>query len=64
MIVLISGTNRPDCNTLKVAKIVHSLLEKAGAETELLNLQELPAGLFDANLVFDGFFALRSTATE
>ena len=47
MIVLISGTNRPGCNTLKVARIVEGLLQRAGGEVKLLNLQELPADLLD-----------------
>jgi NAD(P)H-dependent FMN reductase len=47
MIVLISGTNRPGCNTLKVARIVEGFLRQAGAKVKFLNLQELPAGLLD-----------------
>ena len=47
MITLISGTNRPDCNTLKVARIVESLLRDLGEEVRFLNLQKLPPAIFD-----------------
>lgn len=47
MIVVLSGTNRPGCNTLKVAEQVRDMLAAVGNETELLNLQDLPPDLFD-----------------
>jgi NAD(P)H-dependent FMN reductase len=49
VIVVISGTNRPQSNTRKVTAIVLGLLEKAGAETRLLDLHELPREIFDAS---------------
>ena len=47
MITIISGTNRPDCKTLKVAQIVEGILKQNGEECTLLNLQELPPDLFE-----------------
>ncbi|MEO8377038.1 MAG: NAD(P)H-dependent oxidoreductase [Candidatus Sumerlaeota bacterium] len=47
MIEVISGTNRPDANALKIAKNVVALYEKHGAEVSLFNLQELPHEIFD-----------------
>jgi multimeric flavodoxin WrbA len=42
MIVVLAGTNRPGCNTLKVAEQVHDILEAGAQEVRLLNLQDLP----------------------
>jgi len=47
VIVVISGTNRPGSNTRKVAGLVESLLERAGVEPYLVDLQAMPLGLFD-----------------
>jgi len=46
MICIISGTNRPDSQTFKVAKLFESLFQKAGAKTDFLDLKNLPAALF------------------
>lgn len=46
MIAVISGTNRPGAQTLRVAKIIEKRLRAQGAETELLSLQDLPAEIF------------------
>lgn len=46
MIVIISGSNRPGANTLKVATQVENLYVEAGQETRLLNLQDLPPEAF------------------
>lgn len=47
MFLVISGTNRPGSNTLKVARHCARLLEEVGAgEVRLLDLQELPPALF------------------
>lgn len=42
MITLISGTNRPNSNTLKVAKTYSSVLSEIGAAHQLLSLEDLP----------------------
>ena len=50
MITIISGTNRKDSNTLKVAKYYQKELSKRGLETELLNLLDLPESLINTDL--------------
>lgn len=47
MITVISGTNRPQSNTIMVAKLAVEGLSEAGEETRLLDLAELPAELFE-----------------
>ena len=42
MITIISATNRPNSNTLKLAKSYAQLMEKHGASPKLLSLQDLP----------------------
>ena len=46
MICLISGTNRPQSQTLRVTKILNQLYQDKGADTHLLDLNQLPAELF------------------
>jgi len=46
-ILIISGTNRPDSNALKVARVLEAHYHRAGATTDLLNLEHLPAEVFD-----------------
>jgi NAD(P)H-dependent FMN reductase len=46
MIVIISGTNRPDSKTRKVAAHVEAIYETLGVRTHLLDLAELPAEIF------------------
>jgi chromate reductase len=43
MITIISATNRPNSNTLKVAKNYAQLMEKQGVESQILSLESLPA---------------------
>jgi chromate reductase len=50
MVTIISGTNRPNSNTLKVAKYYQNQLAEKGLETNLLNLQDLPAHLIATDL--------------
>ncbi|RZL51072.1 MAG: NADPH-dependent oxidoreductase [Pedobacter sp.] len=50
MITIISGTNRPGSNTLKVAKYYQKELAKKGLETNMLNLQDLPENLINSDL--------------
>ncbi|MGF1571449.1 MAG: NADPH-dependent FMN reductase [Sumerlaeia bacterium] len=46
MIEIISGTNRPGSNTLKVAKHLLELYQAKGVEAGIIDLTELPAGVF------------------
>jgi len=46
MITLISGTNRPGSNTLKVTRMIADLYRQLGVPTHLIDLQELPLELF------------------
>ena len=50
MITIISGTNRPASNTLKVAKYYQKQLAEKGLETELLDLQDLPENFIGQDL--------------
>lgn len=59
MITIISGTNRPSSNTLKIAKYYQNQLAEKGLKTELLNLQDLPATLIATDL-----YGKRSEAFE
>lgn len=49
MITVISGTNRPGSNTLKVATIVHKMLARHGDEVALLDLATLPPEIFSGS---------------
>jgi NAD(P)H-dependent FMN reductase len=47
-ILIISGTNRPESNALKVANIVRGHYQRAGVEdVELYSLAEMPREIFD-----------------
>jgi NAD(P)H-dependent FMN reductase len=46
MIAIISGTNRPDGNTRKVAARIEAINKSLGAKTYLLDLAELPPEVF------------------
>lgn len=46
MITLISGTNRPDSNTRRIADIVAQIYRDLGVDIRVLDLQELPAEIF------------------
>lgn len=48
-ILVISGTNRPDSNAVKVAKILLGHYKAASVETELLSLVELPKEVFEGS---------------
>jgi NAD(P)H-dependent FMN reductase len=47
MILVIAATNRPGSNTLRVARLVRTMLAESGREADLLSLEELPQSLFD-----------------
>ena len=50
MVTIISGTNRPSSNTLKVAKYYQRTLKLKGLETHLFNLEDLPSTLISSDL--------------
>jgi NAD(P)H-dependent FMN reductase len=49
MLTVISGTNRPESNTLKVATIVQKMLAEHGNDVALLDLATLPTELFSSS---------------
>ncbi len=57
MITIISGTNRKDSNTLKVAKYYQNELLKKGLKTTLFSLMDLPE-----NLIISDLYGKRSEA--
>jgi len=59
MVTIIAGTNRPNSNTLKVAKYYQNELAKKGLQTALFNLQDLPA-----NFVAEDLYGKKSEAFE
>lgn len=46
-ILIISGTNRPGANALRVARVIEGFYRELGARAELLSLEELPREVFD-----------------
>jgi len=46
VIVIISGTNRPKSNTLRIAGHLHRIVEHRGEAVRLLHMGSLPAELF------------------
>lgn len=46
-ILIISGTNRPDSNALKIAKIVQGHYQRAKIPADLYSLAEMPREIFD-----------------
>lgn len=50
MITIISGTNRPNSNTLKLALYYQKQLTKLGVESTLLSLEDLPPNLLVSDL--------------
>jgi len=50
MITIISGTNRPYSNTLKIAKYYQKSLLKRGMDTRVFSLEELPDCLIKTDL--------------
>ncbi len=55
MITIISGTNRPDSNTLKIAQNYVMLMQKHNVEPKLLSLENLPQ-----NIAFTDLYGHRS----
>ena len=56
-IIVLSGTNRPDSNTLKVSKIYEKLVNTVGGSARILDLKLLPE-----NFAFSETFGNRSEA--
>lgn len=50
MVTIISGTNRPASNTLKVAQYYQKTLAEKGLQTYLFNLEDLPETLISSDL--------------
>lgn len=57
MVTIISGTNRPASNTLKVAKYYQKTLELKGLKATIFNLEDLPD-----NLIASDLYGKRSSA--
>lgn len=55
MITIISATNRPESNTLKIAKKYAQLMEKQGVESKLFSLERLPR-----DFIFTDLYSKRS----
>jgi NAD(P)H-dependent FMN reductase len=47
VIEIISGSNRTNSNSLRIARVLASAYEDLGVEVGLLNLQDLPSALLD-----------------
>jgi chromate reductase len=47
MITLLSGTNRPDSNTRKVTAQIHQMYQELGVPSQILDLADLPAEIFN-----------------
>jgi len=50
MVTIISGTNRPESNTQKVAKYYQKTLALKGLESTIFNLEDLPDNLIASDL--------------
>lgn len=50
MITIISGTNRPHSNTLKLATYYQQKLAERGAESHILSLADLPADFISSDM--------------
>lgn len=59
MILIISGTNRPNSKTLKIAKCYQQLLNRKSIENEIFSLSDLPANILETDL-----YGKRSPAFE
>jgi chromate reductase, NAD(P)H dehydrogenase (quinone) len=46
-ILIISGTNRPDANALRVAKVIQNHYRAANLATQLFSLADMPREIFD-----------------
>ncbi|WP_205502063.1 NADPH-dependent FMN reductase [Rufibacter psychrotolerans] len=69
MILIISGTNRPNSITLKVATLYQELLAQRGQASEILDLQDLPLDfasptLYKSELYSQEFLSLRRRVAQ
>lgn len=55
MITIISATNRPDSNSLKIAQFYSQIIEKQGLRSEILSLEKVPV-----DIAFNELFSRRS----
>lgn len=49
MITILSGTNRPNSNTRRIAAIVEAIYQKEGIPCRVLDLADLPPDIFQAS---------------
>ena len=59
MTTIIAGTNRPNSNTLKVAKYYQNQLAEKGLQTNLIDLQDLPS-----NFIADSLYGKKTEAFD
>jgi len=67
MVTIISGTNRPGSNTLKLAQYYQKTLAEKGLQTTLFSLKELPENLIATDLYgkrSDSFTAIQDLVTQ
>ena len=67
MISIISGTNRPNSNTLKVAEYYLRTLQAKGQEAKIFDLQDLPASIIQTDLYgkrSEAFLPIQKLITE
>jgi chromate reductase len=50
MITIVSGTNRPNSNTLKVARYYLKMLQNKGQLAQIFSLESLPASIISSDL--------------
>jgi len=50
MITIVSGTNRPNSNTLKVSRYYLRALQQLGQEAQLFSLESLPENIITSDL--------------
>ena len=48
-ILIVSGTNRPGANAMRVSKVVESHYKVAGAPVEIYSLADMPREIFDSS---------------
>src|SRR3954453_3786670 len=46
-VLIVSGTNRPNSNALRISRVLQRLYENEKAEAQILSLEELPRDVFD-----------------
>lgn len=48
-ILIVSGTNRPDCNALRVARLLEGHYKAANVSVDVLSLAEMPKEVFEGS---------------